>query len=120
MTTTTLSSSSLFTHKQALSYNKLSVLSFVLSLSFVTYFLALAANILLFHSFLRFSLLFIVLAPICAAALALMSLRQINQTHENGSVLSYIALSISALYFTVALSIGFVLIGLYLLYVFIL
>ncbi len=107
-------------HKPLPHYNKLSVVSFILSLSFIIYFLVLASNVLFFHTFLQFSLVFIVCIPLLAGALAAVSLRQMRESNEHGATLSYIALSITALYITATLSIGFVLIGLYVLYTFIL
>ncbi|MBX4198350.1 hypothetical protein KW782_03390 [Candidatus Parcubacteria bacterium] len=51
-----------------------------------------------------------------ALTLAVISLRQISKTQDRGRLASYIALSITTLYFMVALAIPVVLIGLYLLY----
>lgn len=116
MTTASLTSTQVYIKKHYPAYNKLSILSFAISLSFVVYFLAIATNLLLFHTTLRFTLVFLFVAPLAALTLSLISLRQIQETRERGATLSYVALSIAAFYFTIALSIGFVLIAFYLLY----
>lgn len=116
MATASLTSTRVFIKKQYPPYNKLSIFSFGVSLSFVAYVFAIATNLLVFHTVLRFTLFFLFAAPLAALILSLFSLRQIQETGERGATMSYVALSIAAFYFTIALSIGFVLIAFYLLY----
>jgi hypothetical protein len=65
------------------------------------------------------SMLYIVILPIVAMVFSIKSLRQIAHTNDRGRVLSYIALGITTLYFMVALAIPLVLVGLYLIYSFV-
>jgi hypothetical protein len=98
-------------------YNKYSILSLALAALFILYFI-IPHSVL--YPLLSFNVFYILIVPAAALVLSVIAIRQIYGTQEKGIVLSYIALGITTLYFMVALAIPLVLIGLYLLYSFVL
>lgn len=95
-------------------YNKYALLSTICVLLFISYFLIPHHGIL--SSVLQFDLLFIMFIPFAALILSVIGLRQITRTHDRGMIMSYITLGIMGFYFIVALAIPMVLLGLYILY----
>jgi hypothetical protein len=98
-------------------YNKYSLLSLSLALIFILYFIIPHGGIL--QPLLGFSVFYILVVPALALVLSVIAIRQIYKTQARGITLSYIALSITTLYFMVALAIPLVLLGLYIIYSFI-
>jgi hypothetical protein len=103
-------------------YNKAAVASLTLVGIFLLYLFMPYTSALnrLFHF--NYSLLFIVLVPLVAFALAIFSIKHASriQRKEKGTSLGYIALGVTTLYFMTALAIPVVLIGCYLLYTYVL
>lgn len=99
-------------------FNKTAVLSVLLSVLFVSYFLVPHTGSI--GSLYQFSILFVVIMPIVALASSLIAVHQISRTGDRGLMLSYVSLAITSLYFIVALAIPFVLIGSYLVYMYVL
>ncbi len=98
-------------------YNKYAVLSMIFAALFVAYFIIPHQGIV--NLIFRFEVFFIVFVPFIALIFSIISLRQISHNHDKGMTLSYIALGISGLYFMVALAIPVVLLGLYLIYTYV-
>lgn len=95
-------------------FNKYALASIVFAILFISYFVLPHHGVL--SSVLQYNVVFIVFIPLIALALSVISLRQIPVTHDRGITLSYITLGITGLYFTVALAVPFVLLGLYFIY----
>lgn len=105
-----VASKPLFIHK----YNKAALVSFLLALLFASYFVIPHDSFL--YPLYKFSILFVVVLPALTFILSILSVRQIMTTHERGATLSYIALSMTSLYLIAGMAIPFVLIGLYIVY----
>ncbi len=98
-------------------YNKYSIASLSLATLFVFYFILPHGGVL--HPLFSLSVFYILILPMMSLALSVMAIRQIYRTNDRGIILSYIALGVTTLYFMVALAVPLVLIGLYLLYSFV-
>jgi EamA domain-containing membrane protein RarD len=107
------------TQAQALHYNKYAYASLALALLFVFYiFLPHPAPL---KSLFSFTVFFILIVPISAFILSIMSIRHAARTKEaeKGTTLGYVALGVTSLYFMTALAIPVVLVGLYVLYAYV-
>jgi hypothetical protein len=103
-------------------YNLSSLASIALASLFIMYVILFAVlpHTEFFRALIQLSVVFIIIVPIAAFILSLISLRQINEHGGGGATLSYVALSITLFYFVVGLSFGIIFLGLILLYTFIL
>jgi hypothetical protein len=99
-------------------YNKYSLMSIVLAALFILYFFLPHGGAL--QPVFGMSVLYVLFVPIAALVTSIIAVRQISHSHDKGLIMSYITLSITTLYFMVALAIPVVLIGLYLLYSYVL
>jgi hypothetical protein len=101
-------------------YNKYAISSLILAIIFLSYFIIPHVGVL--SSVFNFSVFYVLVVPALALVLAVLGIRQIkmNKTHDRGIALSYVALGITTFYFMIALAIPLVLLGLYIIYSFIL
>ncbi len=99
-------------------YNKFAIVSLLLASLFVLYFLLPHGGV--FAPVFNLSVLYILIVPAVAMVTSVLAIRQMHQTHERGHMMTYFALGITTLYFMVALAIPLVLVGLYIIYSFIL
>ncbi|MBA3285365.1 MAG: hypothetical protein H0U27_09965 [Nitrosopumilus sp.] len=117
ITSVNYSRTAAISHNALSHYNKYAVLSMIFAALFISYFIIPHEG--LFSAIFRFNVFFIVFVPFIALMFSIVSLRQISHNHDKGMTLSYVALGISGLYFMVALAIPVVLVGLYLIYTFV-
>jgi hypothetical protein len=86
---------------------------------FVAYFI-IPHSISFFGPLFHWSIIFVVFMPLLAFASSVIAVRQISRTGEYGKTMSYVALSLTSLYFITGLAIPFVLVGCYILYAYVL
>jgi hypothetical protein len=109
---------SLFPSIKSFNLNRGAIISFALTLIFLSFFVLPHTGIL--HIAFRFSVFFMLILPCLTFILSLLSIHHMLATGERGMALGYVALSVTALYLIVALAIPFVLMALYLVYTYIL
>ncbi len=96
--------------------SKASIASMALVMCFVLYFLV--PHVGMAATIFRFNMMYIVVVPFVTFLLSTYAVYHARLHHERGIALGYLALSITTVYFIVALAIPLVLIGLYIIYSF--
>jgi cytochrome bd-type quinol oxidase subunit 2 len=95
-------------------FNLNAFLSLVLAAIFILYFSLPHSGV--FRGVFQLSVLYLIFIPAIAFVLSVVGLRQISRTHDRGIVFGVVALFVTSLYFIVALATPIVLLGLYIVY----
>lgn len=98
--------------------NPFAIIAAVSTLLFIAYFIVPHAGPL--AQLFRLSILYVVVLPLISFAAAAIALRQLQITGERGVIVSYLSLALTSLYLIVGMAIPVVLLGLYLLYTYVL